>query len=732
MQLQTGSLTFDQYCQILKRRWISSLGVFIPVFLLSVLASSFKKPAYEAEGKLLFQRTNTISSLTGVGTEIGKLEAVAQDEKTNPLNTEAEIIRSVPLVQQTIDRLILKNDQGAALKPKEFLVQLTVKDIKGSDILQVSYKDRDPEISARVVNTVMSAYLEHNVSSRRKQAAAARMFLQKELPNAELIVRKAEAELAKFKDKNKVVSLQEEATKALEVVTDLQKQIGESKSQIANINAQAEDMSKQLGMNSQQALSTTSLSQSSGVQDILKEIQQLESQLVARRTILQNNHPEIITLETRLENLKQILKQRITQVTGTTQPQINSNLQIGALQQQLTGELVRLKSTRLGLVSQIAVLSSLQATYKQRLNLLPRLEQQQRQLERKVQASQSTYLLMLQKLQESQIAENQNVGNASLISAAQVPDKPISSPMVSYLSAGLLAILLAMGTMYILEVRDKSIKTVDEAKDLLGLTLLGVIPSFGKVKKSTRKNEEPELYISRLVVRDTPRSPISEAFRMLRANLKFMSADKELKVIVITSSVPGEGKSTIAANLALAMAQMECQVLLVDADLHLPAQHQIWELNNSQGLSNLIVGQAEIKTAVKKVMANLDVLTAGVVPPSPASLLDSKRMASLIQNFGSSYDFVIIDAPSLNVAADAATLGQMADGVLLVVRPGVVDSVNAAVACEILEKSGQNVLGQVVNAVIPQNESHSYYYFTKESDTQEHAVATHNSEANRF
>ncbi|MGH2414222.1 MAG: tyrosine-protein kinase family protein, partial [Microcystaceae cyanobacterium] len=128
---------------------------------------------------------------------------------------------------------------------------------------------------------------------------------------------------------------------------------------------------------------------------------------------------------------------------------------------------------------------------------------------------------------------------------------------------------------------------------------------------------------------------------------------------------------------------------------------------------------AEIRTAIAQVMDNLDVLTSGVVPPNPASLLDSKRMAGLIENFAANYDFVIIDAPSLTVAADAASIGQMADGVLLVVRPGVVDSVNAAFARELLEKSGQNVLGQVVNGVIPKNEPHSYYYFTQEYYPQE-------------
>lgn len=718
MESQESILKFDKYWLILQRRWVPALGIFFTVFFISLFAASLKKPSYVAEGKLLFQRINTTSSLTGVGTEIGKLEPVVQD-KSNPLNTEAEVLLSIPVLENTIDRLKLKDNKGAPLKPKEFIKRLTVNDIQKTDVLKVSYKDTNPESSAQVVNTLMDVYLENNVSSNRAQAVAARKFIEKQVPKAELVVRQAEAELAQFKEKNKVVALQEEATKALEVISELQKQISTDQSQIADINAQSEAIRKQLSMNSQQALNTTSLSQSPGVQDILKEVQQLESQLAARRTVLQDTHPEIINLTNKLEALKGILQQRIGKVVGTEQPELNSNLQIGALQQQLTAELVRLESSRLGLASKAAALSNLQAAYRQRLNILPRLEQQQRQLERKVQAAQSTYSLLLQRLQESRIAENQNLGNARIISKAQVPEEPISSPTVSYLSSGLLGILASLASIYLLEARDKSIKTVDEAKALMGLTLLGVIPSFSKSKKSTRGNQEPDLSTHQLIVRDIPRSPISEAFRMLRANLKFTSADKELKVIVVTSSVPKEGKSTVAANLAIAMAQRERKVLLVDGDLHRPVQHHIWDLPNSPGLSNVIVGQAEIRTAIAQVMDNLYVLTSGVVPPSPASLLDSKRMAGLMESFAANYDFVIIDAPSLTVAADAATLGQMADGVLLVVRPGVVDSANAAFAKELLEKSGQNVLGQVANAVLPKNLSLSYYYFTEEYNTQE-------------
>jgi len=717
MKTQESSINFDSYWQAIKRRWPAALSIFVCVFIILQIATFFKKPYYLAEGKLKFQRTNTTSSLTGVGTEIGKLEPLVSD-KSNPLNTEAEVIRSIPIVKATINQLNLKDNKNLPLTTKQFLQDLTVKETKGADILSIAYKDTNPEVAAQVVNTLIEIYLEYNISGHRSQATTARKFIEKQLPNAELVVRQAEAELAVFKEKNKIVSLQEEANKSLELLTALQQQISEAQSRFADTEAQSQEIKKQLKMNSQQAIIMTSLSQTSGVQDILKEIQQLESQLAARRTVLQDDHPEIVNLVYKLESLNELLQQRIKNVVGKNLIQPENNLQLGELEQQLSARLVDLESTRLGLASQITTLSNLQAAYKQRLNNLPRLEQQQRQLERKVQAAQSTYSLLLQKLQESRIAENQSLGNASIISQAEVPEESISSPMFLYLSTGLLSSLAALGIVYLLEKIDKSIKTTEQAKELLNFTLLGVIPAFNKPKNSLRGNEEMELYNKRLIVRDAPRSPINEAYRMLRANLKFLSADKELKVIVITSSVPKEGKSTVAANLAITMAQMERKILLVDADMRRPVQHKIWELINNEGLSNLIVGQAEINTAIKQVMDNLYVLTCGVIPPNPGSLLDSKKMAALIQTFSVYYDFVIIDAPSLNVAADAATLGQMADGVLFVVRPGVVDCVSAIIAKELLEKSGQNVLGQVVNGVVPQHERYSYYYSNEENNEE--------------
>jgi capsular exopolysaccharide synthesis family protein len=224
-------------------------------------------------------------------------------------------------------------------------------------------------------------------------------------------------------------------------------------------------------------------------------------------------------------------------------------------------------------------------------------------------------------------------------------------------------------------------------------------------------------------VRDLPTSIISEAYRMLQANLKFLSPDRQLKVIVVTSSVPKEGKSTVSTNVAVALAQLGSRVLLIDADLHHPQQHHIWDLTNEVGLSEVIVGQADLKKAVKEVIPNLDVLPAGVIPPNSLALLGSKRMNSLIEDFSKTYDLVIVDTSPLLLVADALTLSKMSDGILLVARPGVTDSASAKAAKEALDQSSQNVLGLVINGVIVENEPDSYFHHAKaysDGDAKQH------------
>jgi capsular exopolysaccharide synthesis family protein len=261
-------------------------------------------------------------------------------------------------------------------------------------------------------------------------------------------------------------------------------------------------------------------------------------------------------------------------------------------------------------------------------------------------------------------------------------------------------------------MRDKSLKTLKEIREVFGYPLLGVIPL--SANKTNSRKRDAELTNPEIAVRDMPNSLTSEIYRMIQANLKFLSSDKVVKTIVVTSAVPKEGKSTVSANLATAIAQLGRRVLLIDADMRVPSQHHLWQLTNVAGLSEVLVGQSAFDIAVNKVIDNLDVLTAGVRPPNPLALLDSKRMASLIEDFSSKYDCVIIDAPPALLAADALALSQMSDGILLVSRPGVIDSSSAPALQEMLDRANHNILGLVVNGIIDKHESSNYFYHASE------------------
>jgi capsular exopolysaccharide synthesis family protein len=617
-----------------------------------------------------------------------------------------------------LNELGLRDEKGKPLDPKSLVKskQLKVSPVTGTDILALTYKDNDPKIATAVVNKIMEVYLENNILSNRAKATKAREFITQQLPSIEDTVRQADAALRKFKEENRVVALPEEATAAVETISSMDNQISQLQAQLANVTAQSESLRNQLGLNREEAVAVTSLSQSPGVQEVLTELQKVQTELAAERRRFLDTAPPVVTLKRKEAELSTLLQERVDQVLGSQQNVAVKNLQIGELKQSLTGEFVQSEVQRSGLSNQLNDLYKTRAAYKNRSNILPQLEQTQRELERRIQASQTTYETLLNKLQEARVAENQTVGNARIISTAVVPQKPSgSSSKKKYLAGGILGgILLALATAFLLDLIDKSVKTVKEARELFGYTLLGVIPTFGKSKKNRRSVGDLEGIVPRIVARDIPRAPIAQAYQMLQANLKFLSSDEPLKAIVVTSSVPKEGKSEVSANLAASMAQVGRRVLLVDADMRHPSQHHLWELTNSVGLSNVIVGEADFNTTVQEVMPKLDVLTAGVIPPNPVALLDSKRMALLMETFSKKYDFVIVDTPPLAGIADAPILGKMADGILLVVRPGVVDATSAKAAKEFLARSGQNVLGLVANGVIIKNEPDSYFYYTKD------------------
>lgn len=465
---------------ILKRRWLPAAAVFSCAVAGATVLASMLEPEYNAQGKLLFKKTDQTSSLTGVGQQIGELDSLPGG-KSSPLNTEIEIIRSVPFLQKTITALNLKSENGNPLKPQALLGDIEIKNIPLTDVLQVSYQSNDPEEAAAVVNKIMSLYIENNVITNRAEASAAGEFIVKQLPRTEATVRQAEIALRQFKEQNQVVALDEEAKSAVSVIKELGSQITDTQAELADANARSAMLQRQVGTTSKEAIATNSLAEDDGVQKLLAESQQVEADLAVQQTRFVDTHPTILALRDRKDALKALLQDRVKQSLGTQTQVANQSLQMGEVKEKLTEEFAQSEVERLGLANRLSSLSNAQSAYKQRVNVLPRLEQQQRELDRRLKAAQSTYEVLLSKLQEVQVAENQNIGNARIIEFALVPEKASTRDKILILALGnLVGLILATGTILLLEVSDTSIKTLKQARELFGYTLLGSIPYFGK------------------------------------------------------------------------------------------------------------------------------------------------------------------------------------------------------------------------------------------------------------
>jgi polysaccharide biosynthesis transport protein len=682
----------EHYWLIFKRQWLPTTAVFGLSVLLGVLVLVPKEILYEAQGKLKFKKIVATSSLTEVGKEVGSMDQLT--ETSSPLTTEIEVITSYPIVQKTINTLKLRDKLGQPLKYQDFIDQLSVASVKGADVMKVGYKDIDPKKSARIVNALMQIYLAENIKMNRQDIVAAHKFLEEQLPKAEANSSQAELAVRQFKEENQIVDIEQETTDTVAQINEFQKQINSVKSQVADTQSQSALLKQRLGLDSEQALLLTKLSQSPEVREIMQKLQTAESALASENSRSTAENPAIANLEQEVQDLKALLQQRIQRVSNT--PKNYTNFQLGDFQQKLTADIISIEAKQSGLSDQINTLMSAKKNYEERAKTLPKLSQKLQGLVRKQEAAQTTYSQLLKQRQEIRVAENQNIGNVQIIANAIVPDEAINSRPASLLGTIFLAIAAGTATAYILDLTDKSIKTVKDAKRIFGYSCLGVIPTLSKSKRSSQHQSQGP--IPGGAVQTASATPMSEAYRILQSNLKYINANQHpLRTIVITSSTAGEGKSAVAANLATTIAQTGRRVILIDSNLRHPIQHQIWDVVNDLGLSNVLSQHLEPSDAVQAIMPNLDLLTAGIVPPNPATLLDSQPTGSLLEYLNNQYDAAILDTPALDSVADAPILGQLADGILLVVKLGVTNRIKADLAKDILMQSGQTVLGLVIN-----------------------------------
>ncbi|SHK56867.1 CpsD/CapB family tyrosine-protein kinase [Tepidibacter formicigenes] len=216
----------------------------------------------------------------------------------------------------------------------------------------------------------------------------------------------------------------------------------------------------------------------------------------------------------------------------------------------------------------------------------------------------------------------------------------------------------------------------------------------------------------KLIVRDNPKSPISEAYRNIRTNIQFANIDKNLKTIMLTSATQGEGKTTTISNIAVTLADLGKKVIVIDCDLRKPKVHKIFKISNTNGITDILLENTSYKEYVNKdIIENLHVLTAGQTPPNPAEMLSSNKMKDLIETIKKDYDYVLIDTPPVAVVTDAAIISTFTDGVVLVCASGQVEIDLVKRSKENLKKVNANILGVILNK-LPLDISKSYYYYS--------------------
>jgi capsular exopolysaccharide synthesis family protein len=315
------------------------------------------------------------------------------------------------------------------------------------------------------------------------------------------------------------------------------------------------------------------------------------------------------------------------------------------------------------------------------------------------------------------LAEDQGSNIVSLLEEANTPLRPISPrPLYNAFYGALLGALVGLAAAFIIEYLDDTVKASQDLSALLGPSLLALIGRFDPKSKKG------------LVNLDDPRSPVAEAYRMLRTNIRFSMVDDTIRTLLITSPSPSEGKSTTAANLAMVMAQAGHSTILVDADLRRPVQHQLFGLNNRDGLTTALIERDKSVEQYLKETATPDlrVLTSGPMPPNPSELLGSHRMQELLAHLQNEAEYVIIDTPPVLAVTDSALLAGSVRGVLLVLRAGSTRLEAARRAITQLSSVQAKIVGTVLNGVKADGEGYYYYYsyYGQKNDTRKGSLGS--------
>lgn len=697
---QERSPIYDYIRILKKRKWIIIYQTLILTTLVAIY--SFRKtPIYEASGRIAVNRQGeNIFNLTGA-------EPVGEDyDYVVALDTQVKVLQSDALALKVIKELGLDKNPAfagdlasgqnseqaldvAALETDlvdMFHSALSVNSLTRTRIIEVRFQSPDPRLAAEVVNTLAKGYIEHNFQTKYDATMQAASWLSKQLGDLQMKVESSEEKLVDYQKTAGMLGIDEKQN----IVTAKLDQLNQELTV-----AQADRIQKE----SQFRLAETGdpeLMAREGMGELFAKLRSQETdlqiQLAQLSTSLGPSHPKALELKNQLQEIQSQL--------SFEQSRIREKMQ----------------RAYLAAVSRERMLTQALEAQKQEANRLNEASIRYNLLKREAETNRQLYEGLLQRIKEASVAAGLQSSNIRIVDLARVPTAPAKPNIPLNILVGL---MLGLGSgvvlAFVIDMLDNTVQTPEQVEQF-GLASLGMIPAgrgrtaAPKVKLLTAKSEPATS--SPLLVHVSPQSQVAEAYRALRTSILLASFGEPPRVILVTSALPQEGKTTISVNIALTLAQRGGKVLLVDCDLRRPTVGKSFGLPPGRGISTLLADQRakpEIHHPLPS-LPNFCVMASGPRPPHPAEMLGSPVMSELIAHWRQEYDHIVIDSPPILSVTDAVVLSRESDGVLLVARARRTTKQALRRARDLLAKVNAGVMGVVVNGVDLASPDYYYYY----------------------
>jgi tyrosine-protein kinase Etk/Wzc len=583
--------------------------------------------------------------------------------------------------------------------------KVSIEQKRGLDFIEISVESPSPYEASLIANTYAKVYKDFNLLDNRKQVSRVKDFLfgQRTEKLNELI--DSEDNLKDYQLKGGVIELGEQAKSLIATITDLESKINSTSVELSigegNLNQFKEELRRKDPTISQYLDNKSAEPYLTRLQEQIAEIQTQKDIALSTAETKGMNNPQLIkNYDEKLADLNEKLDRSVKEYQNSIMA--SSPEEIKLLTQQIFEEQVKFQ----GLQASYNKLNGFLRGYEKRFDSLPERTIDLARLTREKMAYEKLYLLLEEKYQEALINEQSTTGSVLVLNQARVPKEPAKPNRKLIILIGLvLGLGMAIGYALVLNYFDKRVKTPEDIEDK-NINLLGWVPKVATISQNGKKGKE-------FIVANKSDSVASEAFKALRTRIRYSMVEGEAKTILITSSAPGEGKSTIAVNLAGSFALANKRTVIIDCDLRKPRVHSIFNEKRFPGFTDYFVGRATFEEIERKTdVENLSFITAGTIPPNPSEILDSRGMKTFLKKLTNEFDVVIVDSPPVLTVTDAEILSRLVDETILVVSANStdIDLMNKSVA---LLKHGEDssFVGALLNNFEVQNSYGSYYKY---------------------